>query len=81
MTDGQVSNRDEIVEYAFINNQKARIHTFGIGEGCDKALVEQTAQKGRGSSNFASDKSANLSGQVVEALNKAYEPSLSNCTL
>ena len=55
------------------------MHTFGIGNGCDKELIKMSAIAGRGSYSFATDNSSNLSGQVVEALKKATQPSLKDC--
>jgi len=44
-------------------------------------LIKRTAQAGRGSHSFATDHSSNLSGQVIEALRKATQPSLKDCNL
>lgn len=74
-----MSNTDEIINFANNNKNKARIHTFGIGSGCDKNLVEKTAKAGRGSSSFAADSDSNISGLVVEALRRSFEPSLAGC--
>lgn len=76
LTDGQVGNVDAIVAFALKNRDAARIHTFGIGSGADKHLVSRTAKAGRGSASFAADQSSDLSGQVIEALKRAFEPSL-----
>ena len=81
LTDGQVSNNREIVDYVKANNHLARVHTFGIGSGCDKNLVRCVAEAGRGSANFTSDNSTDLSGQVVESLKRAFEPSLKACSI
>jgi hypothetical protein len=43
-------------------NDLIRVHTFGIGSGCDKDLIKRAAQAGRGSYSFADDGSADLSG-------------------
>ena len=82
LTDGEVDSyeRLNIINYARKSNEKARIHTFGIGRDCDRDLVEQTALAGRGSCNFAVE-NAYLAKQVVESLRKAFEPSMANCTL
>ena len=74
-----MSNTDEIVNFASNNKNKARIHTFGIGNHCDKNLVERIAAAGRGSSSFAGDSDSNISGIVVEALRRSFEPSLAGC--
>ena len=79
LTDGEVSNKAEIFEYVRLHKDIMRIHTFGIGSGCDKELIEKTALAGRGSFSFASDGSSDLSGQVISALKKASQPSLQGC--
>ena len=35
LTDGEVQNSEEIVTFIKENNHLARVHTFGIGSGCD----------------------------------------------
>ena len=35
LTDGEVQNAEEIVTFIKENNHLARVHTFGIGSGCD----------------------------------------------
>ena len=49
LTDGQVSDSHEVVKQASLLNEVTRVHTFGIGEGCDKTMVIETANAGRGS--------------------------------
>jgi len=57
----------------------ARVHSFGVGSGCSKYLVKETAKAGRGSYSFVDEKSENLKGKVITALTRAVEPSLKNC--
>ena len=40
LTDGEVTNSKEIIDFAKLHADKFRIHTFGIGKDCDKILVE-----------------------------------------
>ena len=49
MTDGEVSNPDEVISQAGICNENIRVHTFGIGDACDTRMVIGAAQAGRGS--------------------------------
>ena len=49
LTDGQVRNPHEVIKQAGLLNEVTRVHTFGIGEGCDKKMVIETAKSGRGS--------------------------------
>jgi hypothetical protein len=58
----------------------SRVHSFGIGSGCSKYLVKEVAIAGRGSYSFVSDKD-NLNVKVIDALKKASNPSLRNCSL
>ena len=81
LTDGQVANTQAIINFAALNNEKARIHTFGIGSGCDKNLIKGVAKAGRGSHSLVSDTSSDLNGLVIRALRRAIEPSLKNCKL
>ena len=68
LTDGEVENKSEVILKARENSETTRVHTFGIGEGCDRELIENTAVAGRGSFSFAIDNTSNLSGQVIQAL-------------
>ena len=59
-----------------------RIHSFGIGDGCDKQLVEKVAENGRGSCSLITDDKSHLVGaRIIKALEKAFEPSFQNCKL
>ena len=55
LTDGDVENSLQIIKYVKNNNKITKIHTFGIGDDCDKDLVSNTAKAGRGSFNFATE--------------------------
>ena len=39
LTDGQVDNREKVIAYALTGKDNIRIHTFGIGSGCDIGMV------------------------------------------
>ena len=86
LTDGQVNNKDRIVNLvgSYCNqkgNDNFRVFTFGVGDDCDKSLVKEIAIAGHGSYNFAADTNLSvLKTKVIDALSKAQEPALSNCT-
>jgi len=80
LTDGEVDNKDQVIAQVRKHCETTRVHSFGIGNDCDRELIKQTAIAGRGSYSFASENSSNLSGQVIQALNKATQPSLKDCT-
>ena len=81
LTDGAVENPQEVIEQAGKVKDQARIHTFGVGDNCDKKMVADIAKAGRGSCSILRDNSSVLNGHVIEALNNAYEPSLKGCKL
>jgi len=80
LTDGQVHDREAVFETIRKQNESVRVHSFGVGSGCDQILVNKMAEAGRGSSSFVYDNSSELNGLVVTALSKAMQPSLKNCT-
>ena len=55
-----------------------RVFSFGLGDGCDKNLVKQSAKAGRGTSTIVEDNDPNLNGLVIRALATAMEPSMKN---
>jgi hypothetical protein len=81
LTDGQVSNREMVIEKSLTGKDNIRVHTFGIGSGCDVDMVEKVAKNGRGSCSLVKDNDTNLKGLVIAALAHASEPSLQNCNL
>lgn len=81
LTDGQVDDRDRVIKKSKTGKDNVRIHTFGIGNGCDADMVKQMANKGRGSCSLVGDADDNLNGLVVTALARAIEPSLADCKL
>lgn len=48
LTDGEVSNTQQIIEYASTNAKDTRIFTFGIGVDASPALVSGLAKVSRG---------------------------------
>jgi hypothetical protein len=48
LTDGEIDDKEKVIEKCNTGSDKIRIHTFGIGSGCDKDLVQRMAEKGRG---------------------------------
>ena len=81
LTDGMVDNKIEVIKRSKGTNMM-KIHAFGIGDGCDKKLVEDVATNGRGSFSLISDDKSHLVGaRIIKALEKAFEPSFQNCKL
>jgi hypothetical protein len=55
LTDGGVSNTQEIVNLIRINRGTTRVHTFGIGSGASTELVKDCAKAGLGHFSFIYD--------------------------
>jgi len=81
LTDGQVSDPEAVIKKSRTNKDNLRVHTFGIGNGCDVEMVKKMAEAGRGSCSLVGDDVDNLNGLVVTALARASEPSLKGCTI
>jgi hypothetical protein len=70
LTDGVISQPETVINLIKCNINRGNVHTFGIGFGCDKTLVEKAARAGQGSSSLIRDTN-NLKVKVINALMKA----------
>ncbi|TGZ69210.1 hypothetical protein CRM22_003855 [Opisthorchis felineus] len=73
LTDGDVTNADEVVGLVQSNIHKARLFSIGIGDGASTYLVSSVARAGRGLATFIRDESQ-LRGAVMKVLKSALEP-------
>lgn len=90
LTDGQVDEPQKVIDLIRekVNarqkeNVDLRVFTFGIGNDCDKKLVKESAEVGRGI-NYLVEDSRNmelLKTKIIDALLKAMEPALDNSIL
>jgi len=56
LTDGQVGNTDQIAELIKQNCKEGnKVFSFGIGNDCDKNLIEKSALAGKGFDYYVSD--------------------------
>ena len=80
-TDGCVSNSGEVIKLSADKN--IIVHSIGIGNGCDRNMLESMAKTGRGSCSLIKDDEGQsvLGGKVIQALHKSLEPALEHCTL
>lgn len=85
LTDGQVGNSNqviEIIEGQQKENYDFKIFSFGVGNDVDKDLVQRSADAGKGHAYFSEDDQIEkLRSMVVDALQKATEPVLEECSL
>jgi hypothetical protein len=61
-------------------NDNTRVFTFGIGNGCNKNLVENSAKAGKGKHYFVMEwEMDQLKAKVIDSLQTASEPALTGC--
>jgi len=74
ITDGAVSNEDDVIKYIDSNHNSIRVFTFGIGFGVARSLVHDSAVAGGGLSYFISG-SSGMESILLDAKQKATERS------
>ena len=80
LTDGSVSNSDEVVEVIknYGSNNQARVFSIGVGNGCSETFIRKTAEVGSGKSVLLSDEEEDVEGKIVQLLDESLSPALSN---
>eukprot|EP00026_Physarum_polycephalum_P000836 Phypoly_transcript_00837.p1 GENE.Phypoly_transcript_00837~~Phypoly_transcript_00837.p1 ORF type:complete len:1288 (+),score=250.88 Phypoly_transcript_00837:78-3941(+) len=73
VTDGEVSNTDEIVSLVKDNKKNAQIHTLGIGDDCSRYLILEVAKAGDGAHDFVLAREP-LGPKVIGLLKSASRP-------
>jgi len=82
MTDGQVSNTDDTIEYVQQHQQNGRVFSLGIGEQVSALLVRGLARAGRGTAEFVDGSSSeNIKDAVQRQIEVASTPALSNVVI
>nr|CAH0110060.1 unnamed protein product [Daphnia galeata] len=77
LTDGEVSNADEVLSLVRRNNGKARVFALGLGSSASHHLVEGIARAGNGTALFASLEER-LEKKVMQQLQDSLQPALSD---
>ncbi|GAM27202.1 hypothetical protein SAMD00019534_103770 [Acytostelium subglobosum LB1] len=77
LTDGEVSQRDELIDFVGKEANTTRIFTLGIGGGVDRELVTGLSMACRGYFEFIND-NAQMETQVMKLMSTAMEPTISN---
>ncbi|KAF5400727.1 hypothetical protein PHET_05793 [Paragonimus heterotremus] len=73
LTDGEVTNADEVIGLVGANVHKARVFTIGIQTGASSQLIASVARVGHGVSAIVSD-DTQLRGVVMKILGAALQP-------
>lgn len=77
LTDGEVSNADEVLSLVRRHNGQARVFALGLGSSASHHLVEGMARAGNGTALFASLEER-LEKKVMQQLQDALQPSLTD---
>ena len=85
LTVGDVDDPDRVIGHIKTSckeeNDETRVFTFGIGQGCDKYLVKESAKAGKGKHYFVMEKEMDqLKRKIIDSLQCASEPALNGCS-
>ena len=69
LTDGEVENKDDVLNLILQNNSQFIVHSIGIGKYFSKELIKGVAINGKGSYHFC-EKLEDLNKTIIETLNK-----------
>eukprot|EP01087_Luapelamoeba_hula_P007563 TRINITY_DN1849_c0_g1_i1.p1 TRINITY_DN1849_c0_g1~~TRINITY_DN1849_c0_g1_i1.p1 ORF type:complete len:911 (+),score=210.03 TRINITY_DN1849_c0_g1_i1:64-2733(+) len=77
LTDGEVNNTTECINFVRQNAHTTRVFTFGIGADASKALVKGMADAGEGFHEFVLP-GENMEVKVMRQLKRAMQPAFTN---
>src|SRR5262245_14676724 len=75
LTDGEVSNTENVIALARKHSTHTRVFTFGVGAGASHHLVRGLARAGEGAAEFIAP-GERIEGKVLRQLRKALAPAL-----
>jgi von Willebrand factor type A domain len=68
LTDGEVSNTEEVIDLIRSNTDSTKVYSVGIGSSCSKELIKGAAEAGQGKCEFVEDNETEFSREKVMAL-------------
>ena len=75
LTDGAVSNEQNVIALVKSNSQFGRVFSLGLGNSCSRRLVKGIARSGNGNAVFASTEE-DLRPKVMNMLKNALQPAI-----
>lgn len=80
LTDGAVSNTNEVLKFIESQKEKSRVFTLGVGNGCSQELIKEGARRGRGVHEFVGD-NQNVPEKIIYLLKNAITPYVTDFSL
>lgn len=80
LTDGGVSDTEQVLRTVSLNNKWSRVHTIGIGNGASQRLIVGCAKNGKGYHTFINDQE-NPSEKIIQLLTDSLSPVISKIKL
>ncbi|CDS35741.1 von Willebrand factor A domain containing protein [Echinococcus multilocularis] len=80
LTDGEISNQDEVIGLVTRNQQSARLFAIGLGDEVSTSLIWGVARAGRGTAVFIRS-GDNLRAVTMSVLGSALQPMLTDVEL
>eukprot|EP01137_Pigoraptor_chileana_P018478 Opistho-2@78016 len=77
LTDGQISNTDQVISLVTKHSDTTRVFALGIGHSVSRHLVEGLARAGKGTAQFVVD-GESMEAKVMRQLKHAIQPALSD---
>ena len=81
LTDGQVSNTDQLVQLVRKHASGVRLFVFGIGGAVDRSLCKRLARAGNGECEFVTESGGEIQAKVMRQLSRALQPMLTKVKL
>lgn len=80
LTDGGISNTNQVLELIAKNNEQCRVYTIGIGNGCSQELIVEGARAGKGKHEFIGD-NEDMNAKIIGLLQDSLTPFLTDIKL
>jgi len=80
LTDGSVSNSEEVMDVTRKNKKNAKVFALGIGSAADRYLVKGLARAGDGTSQFTVE-GENIAPKVIQQLKHSIQPNYNNINI